>query len=81
MPRKIPLPRDWNRQTKAAIVQILALSHYCFSAVLGAAHSYNRRNPTSGRASVGITGASSSFGIFHISLCPDPVRPSNLRST
>ena len=28
MPRKIPLPRGWNRRTKAAILQILALSHY-----------------------------------------------------
>ena len=27
MHRKIPLPRGWNRRTKAAILRILALSH------------------------------------------------------
>ena len=31
MPRKIPLPRSRNRRTKAAILQILALSHYASS--------------------------------------------------
>ena len=39
---RIPIPRGWRRHTKAAILHILALSHYCFSAVLGAAQSYNR---------------------------------------
>ena len=34
MDRNIPLPRGWNRRTKAAILQILALSHYAFTAVL-----------------------------------------------
>ncbi len=33
MPRKIPLPRGWNRRTKAAILQILALGHYAFTAL------------------------------------------------
>ncbi len=37
MPRKIPLPRAWNRRTKAAILQILALSHYSFTALLARA--------------------------------------------
>ncbi len=34
MPRKIPPPRGWNRRTKAAILQILALSHYAFTAMV-----------------------------------------------
>ena len=33
MRRKIPLPHGWNRRTKAAILQILALSHYAFTAL------------------------------------------------
>ena len=37
MPRKIPLPRAWNRRTKAAILQILALSHYAFTAMVARA--------------------------------------------
>ena len=38
MPRKIPLPRGWNRRTKAAILSILALSHYTctFTALVAA---------------------------------------------
>ena len=34
MPRPIRFPRSWNRHTKAAILQILALSHYVLTAVL-----------------------------------------------
>ena len=37
MHRKIPLPRGWNRRTKAAILQILALSHYTFTAMVARA--------------------------------------------
>ena len=37
MPRKIPLPRGWRRHTKSAIVQILPLSHYAFTAMLARA--------------------------------------------
>ena len=43
MLRKIPLPRAWNRRTKAAILQILALSHYAFTVlVAGAANDRSR---------------------------------------
>ena len=34
---RIPLPRGWNRHTKAAIVQILALGHYGFTALVARA--------------------------------------------
>ena len=34
---RIPLPRGWNRRTKAAILQILALSHYSFLALFARA--------------------------------------------
>ena len=37
MPRNLPLPRGWNRRAKATILQILALSHYTFIAVLARA--------------------------------------------
>ena len=37
MRHRIPLPRAWNRRTKAAILQILALSHYAFTALLARA--------------------------------------------
>ncbi len=37
MDRKIPLPRGWNRRTKSAILQILALSHYAFTAMVARA--------------------------------------------
>ncbi len=43
MPRKIPLPRAWNRRTKAAILHILALSHYAFTAMLARAMNERRR--------------------------------------
>ncbi len=32
---KIPLPRAWNRRAKSAILYILALSHYAFTATPG----------------------------------------------
>ena len=37
MHRKIPLPRGWNDRAKAAILHILALSHYTITAVLARA--------------------------------------------
>ena len=37
MDRRIPLPRGWHRHTKSAIVQILALSHYAFTALVARA--------------------------------------------
>ena len=33
MRRQIRLPRAWNRRTKAAVLQILALSHYTVNEV------------------------------------------------
>jgi DNA-binding transcriptional regulator YiaG len=42
--RRIPLPRGWNRRVKAAVLQVLALSHYGFTTLLAqAAHDRNRR--------------------------------------
>ena len=35
MPRKIPLPRGWNRRAKAAILQILAIGDQGRSGALG----------------------------------------------
>ncbi len=44
MPRNIPLPRGWNRRAKAAILHILALSHYAFTAMVArAANDRDRR--------------------------------------
>jgi putative transposase len=44
MRRKVPLPRSWNRRTKAAILQILALGHYAFNAMVArAANERSRR--------------------------------------
>ena len=44
MSRQIPLPRSWNRRTKAAILQIVALSHYTFATILArAANDRDRR--------------------------------------
>ncbi len=41
---RIPLPRGWRRHTKAAIVQILALSHFTFTAMVArAANNRSRR--------------------------------------
>jgi hypothetical protein len=37
MRRNIPLPRGWNRRVKSAVLQILALSHYGFTAFLARA--------------------------------------------
>ena len=37
MRRNLPLPRGWNRRTKAAILHILALSHYNSTALLARA--------------------------------------------
>ncbi len=47
MPSQVPLPRGWNRRTKAAILQILALSHYAFTALLGRAA--NERNSSTAK--------------------------------
>ena len=48
MHRKILLPRGWNRRTKAAILQILALGHYAFTGMLARAANEQRpvRTPT-----------------------------------
>jgi Integrase core domain len=44
MPPKLPLPRGWNRHAKSAILHILALSHYTFTAILArAANQRDRR--------------------------------------
>ena len=43
MLRKIPLPRGWSRRAKSAILQILALSHYTFTALV--ARASNDRGP------------------------------------
>ncbi len=43
MSRKIPLPRAWNRRAKSAIVHILALSHYAFTAMLARAENERSR--------------------------------------
>jgi len=46
MPRKIPLPRSWNRRVKSAVLQILALSHYTFAGLIArAVHDRNRQTP------------------------------------
>jgi len=45
MHRKIPLPRRWNRRVKSAVLQILALSHYSFTALLARAP-HDRNRPT-----------------------------------
>lgn len=37
MQPKIPLPRSWNRRVRAIILQVLALSHYGFTAALASA--------------------------------------------
>ncbi len=37
MQHRIPLPRGWRRHTKSAIVHILALSHYAFTAMVARA--------------------------------------------
>ncbi len=45
MHSKIPIPRGWRRHTKSAIVQILALSHFTFTAMVArAANQRGRRN-------------------------------------
>ena len=44
MSRKIPLPRGWNRWARSAILHILALSHYAFTAMVArAANERSRR--------------------------------------
>jgi len=45
MHRKIPLPRSWNRRVKSAVLQILALSHYGFTALIARAAN-DRNRPT-----------------------------------
>ena len=37
MQHRILLPRGWRRHLKSAIVQILALSHYAFTAMVARA--------------------------------------------
>jgi transposase InsO family protein len=44
MNHKIPLPRGWNRRAKSAILHILALGHYTFTALVArAANDRDRR--------------------------------------
>ncbi len=43
MRHRIPLPRAWNRRTKAAVLQILALSHYAFTAMVARAANERHR--------------------------------------
>ena len=49
MDRRIPLPRGWRRHTKAAIVQILALSHYAFTVMVARAANERSRRTRLGR--------------------------------
>ena len=51
MSRKIPLPRNWNRRAKSAILQILALSHYAFTAIVARAAN-DRSRATRRRADI-----------------------------
>ncbi len=51
MHRKIPIPRGWNRMAKSAILQILALSHYTFTAMVARA-SNDRHRRTRLRAEI-----------------------------
>ena len=37
MSPKFPLPRGWKRRAKSAILHILALSHYAFTALVARA--------------------------------------------
>ncbi len=37
MHQNIPIPHGWNRRAKSAILHILALSHYTFTALLARA--------------------------------------------
>ncbi len=37
MRHNIPLPRGWNRRAKSAVLHILALSHYAFTAMVARA--------------------------------------------
>ena len=44
MAPKLPLPRGWQRRVRSSVLQILALSHYTFTALLArAASSKNRQ--------------------------------------
>ena len=44
MAPKLPLPRGWKRRVRSSVLQILALSHYTFTALLArAANSKNRQ--------------------------------------
>ena len=40
---QIPLPRSWNRRVKATVLQVLALSHYTFTALVARAASARDR--------------------------------------
>ncbi len=42
MDHKILLPRGWNRRAKSAILHILALSHYTFTALVARAMNERR---------------------------------------
>ncbi len=51
MPRKLPLPRGWNRRAKSVILHILALSHYAFTAMVARAAN-ERKSGTRLRAEI-----------------------------
>ena len=42
-PDVAPLPRGWNRRAKSAILHILALSHYTFTALVARAANQRSR--------------------------------------
>ena len=37
MPPNLPLPRGWKRRVRSSVLNILALSHYTFTALLAKA--------------------------------------------
>ncbi len=51
MRHKIPVPRGWNRRAKSAILHILALSHYTFTALVARATN-DRHRRTRRRAEI-----------------------------
>ena len=64
MHHKIPLPRGWNRRAKSAILHILALSHYTFTALLArTALSKNRQVRLPGRQPATLAERPQSAGI------------------
>jgi hypothetical protein len=76
MRRRVPLPRGWSRHTKSAIVQILALSHCAFTAVVArAARSRNTTTRLRGRDRPPRARAGPSTGGAADQVCPDGAGP------